>query len=156
MTAPRIFNPDDYLQSETGRVFTEERNAAAWEKIYSELETLFRSANAQTRFYLVMGVQGGGKSAWIRNNLADLGPSAIVLDAALPARRHRARVLALVVRYNIHAIAVWVKVSLEQALAQNSRRPSDEIVPDVALRSVYSLLEAPTKDEGFSEVLLIT
>jgi hypothetical protein len=156
MTEPRIFNPDNYLQSEAGRVFTEELNAAAWERIYSEIETLFRSANAATRFYLVMGVQGGGKTTWVRNNLASLGQEAIVLDAALPARRHRARALALVARYDIHAVAVWIKVSLEQALAQNVLRPADEIVPEFALRSVYSLLEAPAKDEGFSEILQIT
>ena len=90
MPEPRIFNPDNYLQSEAGRVFTEERNAAAWERIYTDLEALFRIANSETRFYLVMGVQGGGKTKWIRDNLSALGQDAIFLDAALPARRHRA------------------------------------------------------------------
>jgi hypothetical protein len=33
---PRVFNPDDYLQTEAGRVFTEERNAAAWERMFAE------------------------------------------------------------------------------------------------------------------------
>ena len=66
------------------------------------------------------------------------------------------RALALVERYGIHAVAVWVKVSLEQALAQNLLRPADEIVPDFALRNVYSLLEPPTMDEGFTEILQIT
>ena len=49
---PRVFNPDDYLQTPEGRVYTDERNAAAWERIYSELEALFwsdRNPNARGR-----------------------------------------------------------------------------------------------------------
>jgi predicted kinase len=152
---PHVINPDDYLQTEAGRVFTEERSAAAWERMYAEIETAFRNANSETRFYLVMGVQGSGKSTWIRKNLAALEPSAVVLDAALPARRHRARTMALVARYDIHAVAVWIKVSLERALVQNTMRPADEIVPEFAVRSVFSFLEEPLKDEGFASVLQI-
>jgi hypothetical protein len=95
MTGVRVLDPDDYLRTPEGRVYTEERNAAAWERLYSELEALFQNATSETRFIIVMGVQGGGKTTWIRENHAWLGPATICLDAALPARRHRARALAL-------------------------------------------------------------
>jgi predicted kinase len=103
-----------------------------------------------------MGAQGAGKTAWIRKNRAVLGPSAVILDAALPARRHRSRALELAKRFGIPAAAVWIDTPLEQALAQNAARPADEVVPEAAVRSVFGLLEAPTRDEGFDEVIVIT
>ena len=151
-----MFNPDDYLQTQTGRVYTDERNAAAWERIYSELEGLFRDSTAETRFFIVLGVQGGGKTSWIRRHIGSLGSSAICLDAALPARRHRARALALAQRFSVYSIAVWINVTLERALEQNARRAPDEVVPEFAIRSVSGLIEAPTLEEGFREIIEVT
>ena len=54
MTAPRVFNPDDYLWTPAGRVYTEERSAKAWEQLYSDLEMLFSVAAPEARFFLVM------------------------------------------------------------------------------------------------------
>jgi len=153
---PRVFNPDDYLQTQTGRVYTDERNAAAWERIYSELEGLFRDSTAETRFFIVLGVQGGGKTSWIRRHIGSLGSSAICLDAALPARRHRARALALAQRFSVYSIAVWINVTLERALEQNAKRAPDEVVPEFAIRSVFGLIEAPTLEEGFREIIEVT
>ena len=77
LRTPRVFNPDDYLQTPEGRVYTDERNAAAWERSYSELEALFREATQETHFFIVIGVQGSGKTTWIQRHLVSLGPSAI-------------------------------------------------------------------------------
>jgi hypothetical protein len=153
MPAPRIFNPDDHLETENGRLFTPERNEAAWERVYAELEACFAAATPETRFYLVMGVQGGGKSTWIRDHSGELGPAALCLDAALPARRHRARAMELVARYRVPAVAVWVKATVEEALERNLLRRPDHQVPEDAIRSVASLIEAPTADEGFVQVI---
>lgn len=156
MSAPRVFNPDDYLETEAGRVFNAERNAAAWERVYAELESCFRDATPETRFYLVMGMQGSGKTTWIREQAASLGPAALCLDAALPARRHRTRALELAARFGVPAVAVWVKATLEEALARNLRRAADQQVPEDAIRSVASLIEAPATEEGFARVLEIS
>ncbi|MEO5618454.1 MAG: AAA family ATPase [Candidatus Eisenbacteria bacterium] len=156
MCAPRVFNPDDYLETGAGRVFTPERNAAAWERVYAELESCFSAAAPETRFYLVMGVQGSGKTTWIHENAASLGPAAVCLDAALPARRHRTRALELAARFGVPAVAVWIKATLEEALARNLRRAPDQQVPGDAIRSVASLIEAPVPDEGFAQVLEIS
>jgi len=153
---PRVFNPDDYLQTEEGRLYTDERNAAAWERIYSELEELFRDSTADTRFFVVLGVQGGGKTSWIRKHSGSLGSSAICLDAALPARRHRARALSLAQRFSVYSVAVWINVTLERALKQNAKRAPDEVVPEFAIRSVFGLIEAPTLEEGFREIIEVT
>lgn len=155
MRTPRVFNPDDYLWTPEGRVYTEERNAAAWEQMYADLDAMLRSARPDARLFVVMGVQGGGKTTWIRRNHEALGPSAVFMDAAVPARRHRERVLALAKRAGVRAVAVWVDTPLDQALAQNARRPDDEVVPEFAVRSVFDLLEAPSLEEGFDEVIVV-
>ena len=97
---------------------------------YSYLESLFRDSTADTRFFIVFGVQGGGKTSWIRRHIESLGSSAIFLDAALPARRHRARALALARRFAVDCIAVCIKVPLERALEQNARPVLDEELPN--------------------------
>jgi predicted kinase len=153
---PRAFNPDDYLWTAAGRVYTPERSAAAWEQLYADLEASLSKGSAGTRLYVVMGVQGGGKTTWIRANYDALGPLAVFLDAAVPAQRHRARALAVAQRCGAKALAVWIDTPLERALAQNAARPPDEIVPEAAVRSVFGLLEAPTTSEGFDEVIVVT
>ena len=155
MPLPRVFNPDDYLWTSKGRVYTEERNAAAWEQLYAELESLLGVAGPDACFFVVMGVQGGGKTTWIRNNYEALGGSAVFLDAALPGRRHRTRALALARRFSVRTVAVWIKTPLERALRQNAQRSLDEVVPEFAVRSVFGLLEAPTIREGFHEVIVV-
>lgn len=153
MSAPRVYNPDDYLETESGRVYTPERNAEAWERVYAGLESDLRAAGPETRFYLVMGVQAAGKTTWIRHNAARLGPAALCLDAALPARRHRARALELAARFGVPAVAVWVRATVAEALQRNLLRRPDHQVPEDAIRSVDSLLEAPTREEGFAEII---
>jgi hypothetical protein len=152
----RVFNPDDYLWTPSGRVYTAERNAAAWERLYADLEALFGQALPETRFFVVMGVQGGGKTTWIRANYDALGPHAVFLDAAVPAQRHRARAVGLGKRFGVRMVAVWIDTPLERALAQNAARPLDEVVPELAIRSVFDLLEPPTTSEGFDEVIAVS
>lgn len=156
LRTPRVFNPDDYLWTPDGRVYTAERNAAAWEQMYTDLETMFRAAVPEARFFVVMGVQGGGKTTWIQAHHDALGPHAVFMDAAVPAKRHRTRAVALAQRFGVRATAVWIDAPLERALAQNAQRSAEEAVPEAAVRSVFSLLEAPTVDEGFDEVIVMS
>jgi hypothetical protein len=46
--------------------------------------------------------------------------------------------------------------SIARALAQNAARPTDEVVPDLAVRSVFSMLETPSEEEGFDEVIVVS
>lgn len=147
--SPQVINPDDYLETEFGREFTPERSRQAWEWAYARLEAELSNANRGVHVYLVMGVQGAGKSRWVAANLGRLGHRAIVFDAALPARRHRARLLSIARGHRVPVIAIFLKAPLELALSRNARRSADKRVPEDALRSVFGLLEPPTQDEGF-------
>lgn len=155
MSRTHVFNPDDALRTPEGRVFTAERNAAAWEHIYSELEAIMAAPNAEMCLYVVMGVQGSGKTTWVKEHRESLGAAAVILDAALPARAHRARALAIAARYDCRTVGVWIRVPLDQAIAQNASRPADEVVPESALRSVFNALEPPSRDEGFDRVVIV-
>ena len=146
---PRVINPDDYLETEFGREFTPERNRQAWASAYACLNQELLAATPGAHVYLVMGVQGAGKSRWVEDNLGRLGHRAIVFDAALPARRHRETLLAIVREHEVPVIAIFVQASVELALSRNARRSADKRVPEDAVKSVFGLLEPPTEEEGF-------
>jgi len=73
---PVIINPDHYLETPTGRLFTPERNqqalAQCWKQLRREL------VNTKGPLYLVMGVQGAGKSRWVANSVGRLGARPVV------------------------------------------------------------------------------
>jgi predicted kinase len=152
---PRVINVDDYLETDSGRVFTAERNRDAWTRAYAELENALEAARPGAKLYVVFGVQGAGKSSWIARNLERLGPGAIVFDAALPAKRHRAKLLELAAQFNVPAVGVYVQATLEEALSRNAMRPADERVPEDAVRSVFGMLEPPSRDEGFESHMIV-
>ena len=148
----RYFNPDDYLETSTGRVFTPERSAAAFDRAYSDLEDALRSAPPDARLFVVVGIQGAGKTTWVQQNADALGTGAFFFDAALPRAVHRARVVSIAKACGVPAVAVWVQAPLEVALARNQQRRADHHVPDAAIRSVHSMMEPPSISEGFVEV----
>lgn len=149
---PRTINPDDYLETPEGRVFTRERNRQAWKQAYADLETALVDTS---RLYLVIGVQGAGKSSWISRHAAKLEPRGLFFDAALPARQHRTAILALAHQYQVPVTAVFIQASLQQALERNAARRPDKIVPEAAVRSVFAMLERPSLDEGFEQILVV-
>jgi predicted kinase len=154
-SAPRVINVDKYLEAESGRVFTAERNREAWTRAYAELEIALSAAEPGAKFYVVMGVQGAGKSSWIAQNVNRLGPNAIVFDAAVPAKRHRSKLLELAARFNVPVVGVYVQATLEEALLRNAKRAADKIVPEDAVRSVFGMLEPPSREEGFESHMTV-
>jgi predicted kinase len=148
-------NPDHYLETGDGRIFTPERNTAAWEQLYLDLDEALQNGGGLVTLFVVLGVQGSGKSTWIDKNKAQLGDSAIFVDAALPGARHRARLLTLAGITGTPVTAVWINVPLAVALNRNSGRPPDKQVSEEVIRYVFSNFEPPTIDEGFSEIHVI-
>jgi len=144
-----VINPDDYLETEFGREYTPERNRKAWQLAYARLREVLSQAVEGSHVYVVMGVQGAGKSRWVAENLERLGRGAIVFDAALPARRHREELLSIAKEYAIPVIGILVSAPLALALSRNAQRNADKRVPEDALKSVFSMLEPPSEDEGF-------
>ncbi|OBS07993.1 AAA family ATPase [Acidihalobacter prosperus] len=149
-------NPDHYLQTPQGIVWTEARGRQARARAYTDLEYALREAGEGGVLYLVCGIQGGGKTSWIRDNRSRLEDDAIFLDAALPRRRHRQRALDLAMAHRIPAVAVWIDVSLETALQRNQARPEGERVPVEAIRRVFAQLEPPMQVEGFARVDIVS
>jgi hypothetical protein len=152
MVSGRYFNPDDYLETGSGRVFTPQRSAAAFDRAYADLEAALLAASPSAKLFVVVGVQGAGKTTWIRSEAEQLGPTAYFFDAALPRAVHRARALGISKAAGVPAVAVWVRASLETALERNELRRIDHRVPEGAVRSVHSIMEAPSTTEGFDEV----
>ncbi|MHC2104912.1 AAA family ATPase [Methylobacterium sp. CM6246] len=102
---------------------------------------------------VVCGLQGAGKSTWIAAQADDVGP--VYLDAALPGVRHRAPIIAVARRHGVPVEAVWIRVPLDVALERNRQRRADAIVPEASIRTVASLFEPPTVEEGFSRVRIV-
>jgi len=146
-------NPDAFLGEP--RVWTPERSRVAWERCYAVLSSAV-AGRAVERLYIVFGVQGGGKTCWIKSASKHLiGDTAAVFDAALPAARHRSRAIEIANSKNIPVSAVWIDVPLGVALSRNQMRSADQRVPQEAIESVFSLLEAPSFSEGFSEMFRV-
>ena len=146
-------NPDDFLETADGRVWTPERNAAAWEQSYGALEQAIISAQRPLRVIVVCGVQGSGKSTWIASQ--PNSSNAIFVDAALPGIRHRARIIAITKKMGVPVDAVWIKTSLAIAIERNSRRSFDKVVPVATIQSVADRFEEPTTAEGFAAVSIV-
>ena len=148
-------NPDNYLESSSGRIWTHERNKEAWNKAYKDFESSLKSISENMVVYIVFGVQGSGKSTWISNEKEKIQNPTIFFDAAMPKKEHRKKVIEIAKKYSQKKIAVWINVSIDTALERNQKRPKDKRVPNDAVNSVYAQLEPPSKDEGFTDILVV-
>jgi hypothetical protein len=148
----RHINPDHFLETPNGRVWTEAANAAAWEASRRALEESLSAAPPGARLYLLVGAQGAGKSTWARRRVRDDG-RALVFDAILVRRSERAPLLSRAALQGIPAVAVWFRTPLEVCLARNAARAADEVADEGGLRNVFAALEPPSVDEGFEEVI---
>lgn len=145
-------NPDHYLQTESGRQFSMERNAAAWEQLYLDLSDALRTA--PRKVVMVLGIQGSGKSTWVSKRLS-ASDQTIYVDATFATALRRARVIGIAQASGVPVAAVWIRVSLETALRRNAGRSPDEIVPEDAVANVFKLFEPPSVVEGFSEIHIL-
>ena len=145
-------NPDHFLETTEGRVITKERNAAAWRMSYEALDQALSNAGPLTKVYVLVGAQGAGKSAWVRSQVS-LQPSAVFFDAILVKRSERAPIIAAAKSRSVGVICVWLKTPLEVCLVRNAARPSDQVVPEQAVRNVHHAIEPPSVDEGFETVI---
>jgi hypothetical protein len=153
-------NPDDFLLTPSGRLWTPERNKAAWEQSYTLLTRVLSGGPIDARpdrkrdLYLVCGLQGAGKSTWIRNNVSRLSPC-VFFDAALPRAIHRLPIMTIARCAGATVHAVWISAPLEDVLHRNSLRRDDARVPEASIRSVAAQFEPPTVSEGFVDVLAV-
>ncbi|MBO9826687.1 kinase [Xanthomonas sp. A2111] len=154
---PIVVNPDRFLQTEHGRVWTPERNRTAWRQSHDALKAILAASCAPAgpwTVVIVCGLQGAGKTTWIAQQ--PVRPCTVYFDAALPGARHRAPIVGIAQAAGAWIEIVWIKVALPVALARNLQRAADEQVPEEAIRSVHNLFEAPTLAEGADHVRVVT
>lgn len=147
-----VINPDVFLETDTGRIWTPERNVQAWQCAFAALQRLL-STTPDATVIVVCGLQGAGKSTWIATQLPQR--KKVYFDAALPGARHRQPIIDIARSADAVLEAVWIRVSLDTALAQNALRAPDKQVPEKSIRSVHNLFEPPTIKEGFESVRII-
>lgn len=147
-------NPDDFLGYP--RVFTESRNLEAWRACKDLVERTLREAVSSYNYYLVCGIQGAGKTRWIKENGVSFEEPAIVFDAAHARARDRVGAIAQARRFSCWLICIWISCPLDLALVRNRTRPRDQVVPEDVVRLVFNNFEPPTVDEGFDEIFEIS
>lgn len=145
-------NPDHFLQTESGRVVTPDRNAVAWQQCFESLSEALRNASPSTKVYVLIGAQGCGKSTWAREKTSS-PENPIVFDAILVKRAEREPICTAAAAHSIQTVAVWFKTPLEVCISRNASRPLDEVVPEQAIRNVHRAIEPPSVAEGFAQVI---
>lgn len=159
LISPEIIriDPDVFLQTPTGRVWSPERGKEAWLRSYDALKEALAAAERRgqrRRVIIVCGLQGAGKSSWIKLHGYRYSPC-IFFDAALPGARHRRNISHIAKQFDAELWVVWIKTSLAIALERNAIRATDERVPEEAIRSVAEIFEPPTMDEGFDKIIMV-
>ena len=145
-------NPDHFLETSEGRVWTREGNAIAWEKSCAALDAALREGNSRTLLYVLIGCQASGKSTWARAKQAS-EPEAIIFDGILVKKSERQPILRAAASHKVPAVAVVFETPLQVCLQRNAARSADEIVNEQGLRNVFAARERPEMDEGFAEVI---
>jgi predicted kinase len=148
-------NPDHFLETDSGRVTTHDRNNEAWRESYKAFHRASAGAGPESEVYVLIGAQGSGKSTWAKR-LALTRPQAIVFDALLVRYRERVPIVAAAEARGLETIAVWFKTPLAECLARNASRPPDEVVPEQIVKNVFAALEPPVLSEGFARVIEIS
>ena len=128
----------------------------------------------------MVGLQGAGKSTWVREHLAathvvvskDHWPHArrreqrqqrvvaqhlaagrsVVVDNTNPAPEDRAPLVGLARAAGVPARAVWLDVPVATCLARNDAREGRARVPLAGVLGTRRRLVPPSRDEGFERV----
>lgn len=132
---------------------------------------------------VMVGLQGGGKSTWVKEHLAgthlvvskDLWPNArhkelrqrraiadaldagldVVVDSTNPSRLERALIVEVARRKGASVRAVYVDASLADCVGRNAARAGRAVVPTVGILDTFRRLVPPSISEGFDSVEVV-
>jgi hypothetical protein len=153
---PHCIDPDHFLDLSGAVPVSRDDVRAAWEKAYALLERRLAELGSSATLYVVFGLQGAGKTAWVVRNAPRIGGDSIFFSGPLPSRKHRERAMALAQAAGCRTVAVWINVPFELALARNAERNGLARIREETMRHVQENLEAPSHEEGFDEILEVT
>ena len=147
-------NPDHYLETINGRVWTKKRNQQAWHQCIKDYcIELLQNANVQI-VYVLIGCQGAGKSTWAKMKHEE-EPQNIIFDAILVQKIEREYLIKLARIYKKSCIAVYFTTTLKECLFRNQLRDVDKRADEHALTNVFLHVEKPSLNEGFSSIVKI-
>jgi predicted kinase len=143
-------------------------------------DVTFVEACGTQELVVMVGVQGCGKSTWVRENMSgthavvskDHWPNArhkearqtrvvaehlaagrsVVVDNTNPGLEERAPLLALARAAGVRIRAVWIDLPFRECLRRNLAREGRAQVPVQGLLRVRKRLVPPTLEEGFDQV----
>ena len=146
-------NPDLYLQTPQGRVFSEALNLEAWEQCYRALDDVLMTKTVK-KVYLLIGAQGAGKTIWAKQQDQHKA-NCVFFDAILVKKSERKIILDKINLFNIRCVAVHFNTDLKECLMRNRQRADDEIVNEQALKNVFQAIEIPQLEEGFESIIYL-
>ena len=153
MPLPNHISPDHFLDLENVTAVSREQGVAAWDRAYEQLAARLSGDGRGGTVYVLLGLQGGGKSTWIRDNAPLYPASATFFEGPLPSIKCRLRALSICKAAGCSAVAVWINTPFAIALQRNARRKGLARTKDEALTHVRDRLEAPSMEEGFAQVI---
>jgi predicted kinase len=80
----------------------------------------------------------------------------VVVDNTNPSAADRAPLIAIGRRHGARIVAYYFETNVRTSIMRNRERQGKERVPDVAIFVTQKKLVAPSMDEGFDEVHVIT
>jgi predicted kinase len=79
----------------------------------------------------------------------------IVVDNTNPTVEQRARYALLARAAQFRTRLYFFDASLEESLARNLLRPTEQQVPDIGVRGTYAKLQRPQRSEPFDEIVRV-
>lgn len=128
--------------------------------------------------YIMIGIQGSGKSEFCRrflagvervnldtlktrNNeksmIADCHARGVdyVVDNTNPTRSDRARYIPAAKAAGYHVVGYFMQSRLHDCIARNDRREGKDRIPAKAIAMTSNRLEMPSRSEGFDELYFV-
>lgn len=136
-------------------------------------------ADHEKTVYIMMGIQGSGKSTFcsvflsdaVRINLDTLhtrNKEALliadcqrkgcdyVVDNTNPTREDRARYIPVAREAGYRVIGYFLQSRLQECIQRNNQRSGKERIPSKAIAMTSNKLEMPSRSEGFDELYFVT
>jgi len=148
---PTIISPDLVIKSELDR-------KKAWHKALTELRQAL-SDNFDKELLITIGVPGTGKTYWANNYRSRPGKRTIIFDATNITRVDRYDLVEISkASPRTSLVAVCLMTDLDLAIARNSTRTAEKLVPESKIREMADRMELPKvgdPDDTFDEILIV-